>query len=268
MNSAKKKTISFARKIKRKLEKKVIPKVPILSNYWAPAIEKIISIWGKRDLYNYPIFISYPRSGSHWINAMMEVYFNRPRIRHGDEIYIDKSRDDWMWVHDDDLDLKVMNNIIYKNKNNFGKTLFLYRNPIDVIYSYIRMQLSDDRKTKNRLTKKMLFSDENVKRHFLKWIAHHKEYTKNSKDKQFTFIKYENFLEKTKRAKEFEKIANHFSYPFNKDKIECIFEEFGKGKIARYRDTSEKKYKMEREEFTRKWQPYINNLLSENDIKI
>lgn len=28
-----------------------------------------------------PVFISYPRSGSNWLNSIMELYFDRPRLR-------------------------------------------------------------------------------------------------------------------------------------------------------------------------------------------
>ena len=50
----------------------------------------------------YPLFISYPRTGSHWINAVMELYFDRPRLRERRTTFMDKSRTDWMWFHDHD----------------------------------------------------------------------------------------------------------------------------------------------------------------------
>jgi hypothetical protein len=76
-----------------------------------------------------PLFISYPRSGSNWVNCVMELYFDRPRLRDGPVTFL-KDRDkrkDYMWFHDHDIfsDLVVgHNNVIY-----------LYRNPVDVIFS-------------------------------------------------------------------------------------------------------------------------------------
>lgn len=74
---------------------------------------------------NLPLFISFPRCGSHWINAASELYFNRPRLREGRTTFLDRKRKDWMWFHDHDLGLDI----------EHDNVLYLYRNPIEVMYS-------------------------------------------------------------------------------------------------------------------------------------
>ena len=80
----------------------------------------------------YPLFVSYPRSGAHWLNCVMELYFDRPRLREGRVTFLDSSRDDWMWFHDHDSDLSV----------SHDNVLYLYRDPEDVIYSYLKAERS------------------------------------------------------------------------------------------------------------------------------
>ena len=70
-----------------------------------------------------PLFISYPRSGSNWINCILELYFNRPRLRAGPITFLKNKgkRKDYMWFHDHDIfsDLNVKH-------NNISYLLFLH----------------------------------------------------------------------------------------------------------------------------------------------
>lgn len=80
-----------------------------------------------------PVFVSYPRSGSNWVNSLMEVYFGRPRLRQGIS-FLDKkaAKKAPMWFHDHDYhsSLKLSHNNI----------LYLYRNPDDVIFSSLKSE--------------------------------------------------------------------------------------------------------------------------------
>lgn len=73
-----------------------------------------------------PLIISYPRSGSNWLNALMELYFDRPRLRVSYTSLI-KDNGNYMWFHDHDTysDLELPHNNV----------LYLYRDPCDVIFS-------------------------------------------------------------------------------------------------------------------------------------
>jgi len=89
-----------------------------------------------------PVFISYPRSGSNWINSAMEVYFNRPRLRRGITFLgSEAANQPPMWFHDHDYWSKLQlkhNNILY-----------LYRNPDDVIFSSLKSEYNGDINDKN-----------------------------------------------------------------------------------------------------------------------
>ncbi|MCK4553265.1 sulfotransferase domain-containing protein [Candidatus Pacearchaeota archaeon] len=225
-----------------------------LGNYYAKRGNKIAHFKKKKDkiegrlLYKYPLFISYPRSGSHWVNSIMELYFNRPRLRKGSPSFLDKNRRDWMWIHDHDLNLEVLKKIRNIKNYKFRKVLFLYRNPLDVIYSLIIFKMNDlGIYGEKYSTEKKAFSDEIVKKNILDWIIYHKEYLSNHGDLKFTTIKYENFLNKDTRVKESKKICEHFSYPFNEKKINFFFEKFGKVNFAKYRKIADKDFKKKEE---------------------
>ncbi len=78
------------------------------------------------DMRQLPLFVSYPRSGSNWLNCVMELYFDRPRLRADRITFMPGNRSDYMWGHDHDLTLDVRH----------GNTMYLYRDPVDVLYSY------------------------------------------------------------------------------------------------------------------------------------
>lgn len=81
-----------------------------------------------------PLFISYPRSGSNWLNCLMELYFDKPRLRTGPVTFLKDrdSRSDYMWFHDHD----IFSDLTIKHLN----ILYLYRNPCDVIYSLLKAE--------------------------------------------------------------------------------------------------------------------------------
>jgi hypothetical protein len=80
---------------------------------------------------NLPLLISYPRSGSHWLNGLMELYFDRPRLRQGPASWF-PNRHDFMWFHDHDIhsDLKI----------GHDKVMYLIRDPKDVIFSLLKAE--------------------------------------------------------------------------------------------------------------------------------
>lgn len=83
-------------------------------------------------MFEYPLFVSFPRSGAHWLNCVMELYFDRPRLREGRVTFLDASRDDWMWFHDHDAGLDI----------EHDNVLYLYRDPEDVVFSYLKAERS------------------------------------------------------------------------------------------------------------------------------
>jgi len=149
-----------------------------------------------KDLWDYPIFISYPRTGAHFINYLMEMYFERPRLRVS-HLYGD-TRTDYKWFHDHDIQCQ--------NKKDIY--LYLYRDPIDTIFSYCYYKYEKDQTDNN-----VIETAKEYKKHLLYYLIN-----KNIKSKKY--IKYENFLKDDKIfINEFKKIINVFDEKVDKEKI-------------------------------------------------
>lgn len=172
---------------------------------------RIKNLIEEKDIWKYPLFISYPRSGSHWLNVIMELYFNRPRLRKSRVTILDKSRKDWMWIHDHDWYLRIIDKLEKGKIHPHGKILYLYRNSLDVEKSYKKLR-------------KNLYGMETVSEDILEHVTRHQ---KKYLDKPYVVaIQYENFKNKNKRANEFKKICEFFNKPFNKQKIEKLFKKY------------------------------------------
>jgi hypothetical protein len=82
-----------------------------------------------------PLFVSVPRSGCNWLQAVLELYFNRHRVlKHQHTptwLEGEAVNPMWMHVHDnfnDRLDVSTPFPAVY-----------LYRSPVDVIYSLCKL---------------------------------------------------------------------------------------------------------------------------------
>src|SRR5690606_25937856 len=72
-----------------------------------------------------PFLVSFPRTGSHWLRMILELYFERPLLTRT-FYYFDKE-DDYLLLHTHDMGLTLLReNIIY-----------IHRNPVDTVYSQI-----------------------------------------------------------------------------------------------------------------------------------
>ncbi|MDY0313776.1 MAG: sulfotransferase domain-containing protein [Bacteroidales bacterium] len=85
-----------------------------------------------------PLVIGFPRSGNHWLNALMEAYFRQPRFNSYlypfHNYFHDKISDIPMWEGDHD----VYSDLTVKGKKTI---IYLYRDPVDVIYSYYSSEM-------------------------------------------------------------------------------------------------------------------------------
>jgi len=91
------------------------------------------------NIDNYPWVISYPRTGSHWLNNSIELYTNRPKWRRG-KSFLPQSNTNYLYYHDHDMNLDLL------KRKKINKILYLYRNPLDVIFSYAKAdeKINDD----------------------------------------------------------------------------------------------------------------------------
>jgi hypothetical protein len=139
---------------------------------------------------NFPYLVSFSRTGSHWLRNIMELYFLKPALV---RIFYYKNATDFTCLHSHD----IMLDVIRKN------VIYLYRNPIDTIYSQIRYHKQD---INNQYVIKYWASL--YGQHLSKWLL-----DENFTNKK-TVITYENM--KKDLSQEFIKVCEHLGYDFDK----------------------------------------------------
>lgn len=164
-----------------------------------------------------PLLVSYPRSGSNWLNCVLELYFDRPRLRNGPVSFLEnkKNRTDFMWFHDHDIfsNLKI-------NHNNI---IYLYRNPTNVIFSLLMAEHQQSFNT-NELNNLIKIQIERLKNNLTKYLVIN----------SCTHVKYE-MLKGSLYYNEFEKILKFFKInkPLNKKKLDDILNKVKKNEIVK-----------------------------------
>jgi len=154
---------------------------------------------------DFPFLVSFPRTGSHWLRMLMELYFERPSLV---RIFYFPERKDYLCLHTHDLNLDVFRkNVIY-----------LYRDPIPTIYS----QMKYENENLNDISR-IKYWTELYKRHLKKWLI---EETVSEKK---TIIRYECL--KQDLSMEFKKIADFFGEGFDRDKVLSVAERISKVEV-------------------------------------
>lgn len=74
-----------------------------------------------------PFMVSFPRTGSHWLRMLCELYFERPTLVRA--FYYPDS-EDFLTCHTHDMDLVCERN----------RVLYLYRDPVDTVFSQINYE--------------------------------------------------------------------------------------------------------------------------------
>lgn len=187
--------------------------------------------------------VSFPRTGSHWLRMMIEVAFcNSTSI---DNFSFDNAPNH-ITYHVHDLELK----------DKFDKVIYLYRNPVDTIYSLIKYYQQDieDKENIKKLTN--LYKD-----NAQKWLLE-ENFTKEK-----MFVTYESLVKN--KEQELEKIARFLGVEFNKKNIEKtkdISRDSVRNKTLYDNQivNIEKDYKQKKEEFEKENKDYILNLFFEN----
>jgi Domain of unknown function (DUF4214)/Sulfotransferase domain len=156
-----------------------------------------------------PLFISFPRTGSHWINCVMELYFDRPRLREVRTTLLDKTRTDWMWFHDHDLHLTIQH----------PHTLYLYREPVSTLFSNLVYYSKDPTSDLFKMDPlaasegRILRFCDDYREHLRKWLL--------SAFKAHTAVRYDRF--RSNREAEFQKICRFFNKPFDAPRVAEVF---------------------------------------------
>jgi len=143
-----------------------------------------------------PFLISFPRTGSHWLRMLMELYFERPSLV---RVFYYPDRKDYLTLCTHDLDLEV-------NRKN---VIYLYRNPVDTIFS----QLSYQRESIDD-TERIIYWSELYGRHLAKWL-----YLEEITSKK-TILNYSKMQQDLNQ--EFKKITDHFGMPFDETRFKRV----------------------------------------------
>lgn len=142
----------------------------------------------------FPYLISFPRTGSHWLRMIMELYFETPSLV---RIFYFKDALRFTCYHRHDEDLSIV------RKN----VLYLYRHPVDTVYSqmnYYREDPSDEARVRHWAT---LYG-----RHLKKWLIEETFTTKK------TLLTYEEMKNDLTAA--FSKVCGHFCVALNRNKLD------------------------------------------------
>ena len=160
------------------------------------------------DNPDFPWLISFPRTGSHWLRMLMELYFKKPSLVR--TFFYHKAKDFTCYHrHDEDLKIENVNNIIY-----------LYRNPIDTVYSQMNYY-NEDLMNNDRI----IYWAELYGMHLSKWLY---DETFSQKKVVLTYEGLKNNL-----VKEFEKLCEFFEHEFIENKIIKINEMVSKEKLKK-----------------------------------
>lgn len=149
--------------------------------------------------------VSFPRTGSHWLRILMELYFGRPSLV---RVFYYPDQNDYLTLHTHDLELDAES----------GRVIYLYRNPVDTIYSQLRYHKEDT----NNLERIAYWSDL-YGRHLDKWL-HQERFTRLK-----TIVRYERF--KAYAYDEFRKICDHFDEPFGIERLESVMSRVSKKQV-------------------------------------
>lgn len=155
---------------------------------------------------DFPWFISFPRTGSHWVRMMMELYFEKPSLV---EIYYYKEAKEFTCYHRHDIELTI---------GGCTNVLYLYRDPVDTVYSQLKYH-KEDVNDKERIR----YWTEIYGKHLAKWLYEEGFTTKK------TVITYEGL--KKDLFNEFKKICDHFDVPFDRKKLEVVAAQVNKGTL-------------------------------------
>ena len=156
---------------------------------------------------DFPFLISFPRTGSHWLRMVMELYFEKPSLV---RIFYYKDATDFTCYHRHDEDLNI------QRKN----VIYLYRCPVETIYSQLNYYQEDIHDRERIMYWANLYG-----RHLAKWLLQ-EEFTTRK-----TVITYEGM--KKHIQGEFKKICDHFSVTFNREKLQPALTKVTKTEVKR-----------------------------------
>ncbi len=153
-----------------------------------------------------PIFVSFKRTGTHFLMFLMAEYYDRLGLFAGmDKLEFSNNYNKFLWFHIHD---------IHCSFPIFNKVLYLYRNPIDVIASSTYIERNN--KVNKGHSKREIISvlSHLYKKHLEKYLIDYPN--------EVTLIRYEKLL--SNGYDEFKKVCQFFNTDIDKSKFEKVYE--------------------------------------------
>lgn len=158
---------------------------------------------------DFPYLISFPRTGSHWLRMMMEMYFKRPALT---RVFFLGNSTKFTCYHTHDTVNEEITDVKRKN------VLYLYRNAPETVYSLMQYN-NEEINDISRIEELSLF----YCRHLVKWLVED-----NFTEKK-TLIRYENL--RNNLNEEFEKVCEFFDEELDVQRLENAFKSVSKDKL-------------------------------------
>ncbi|MEK6531621.1 MAG: sulfotransferase domain-containing protein [Deltaproteobacteria bacterium] len=190
---------------------------------------------------DFPFLVSFPRTGSHWLRMLMELYFERPSLV---RVFYFKEKSDYLFLHTHDMGLDV------RRKN----VIYLFRNPAPTVFSQMVYE-KEDTDDAQRIRHWAGFYG----RHLKKWLIDEKE------SERKTIVRYEDMSRNLE--KEFMKITAHFSEAFDPDRLKAAMESATKAEVKKKTTHDDKVvntgagYAQMRDEFSKKYAGLIEEIV-------
>lgn len=212
--------------------------------YGSLAIEDESVIEEFRGDPNNTFLVSFPRTGSHWLRMLMELYFGRPSLV---RVFYYPDRNNYLSLHTHDLDLSLERSHV----------IYLYRDPVHTIYSQLRYY----KESPNNLNRVMHWTDL-YGRHLDKWLFRERFSTHK------TILTYESMTRDLDA--EFAKVTNHFGELLDKTRLDEVARVVNKDEVKRRTQHDlqviqlRESYKIERQEFQNIQGPFVWEVLTRN----
>ncbi len=193
----------------------------------------------------FPFLISFPRTGSHWLRMLMELYFEKPALV---RCFYYRNAQEFTCIHKHDLDLTIERQAV----------IYLYRNPIDTIYSQLRYY----NENLNDVLRIEYWAD-SYGRHLSKWLFEEKFTTKKIS------LTYEGLVNSIDQ--EFQKLCKFFGISFDHSKLRQAIKLVSKREVQKKTQHDaqvinlSKAYEIHREYFTKTYGNLVMNMVLEKN---
>lgn len=197
-----------------------------------------------------PQLVSYPRTGSHWVRLVLEQYLNKYCLP---TTFFDCDKNNYWGYH---LHDRIVGEGAEGITGNFDKVIYLYRSPVDTIFSQVMFDRVDFTKSFNNSYIEQIMDE--YYDHLERWLFD------NDDIKNIIFVKYEDI--KSDPVDIFSKILAFLNYNIDKKKLEAICKKttIKKSKEKTSFDSSiinrdhfNGEYDIKKKEFTKKYKKYI-----------